>query len=188
MRGAASSYFNGSTVFVDSLYGHLDKRQARMYQVVKRGQQIGTIGNCHGVYAAHLHLEIRKNLKIGMNRSAFAKDYSNYYSPKSFIAEHRSLSGRGETVSIPVDSFGATNPDEPRESGTEPPPNVAKNAPKVNIPTRMTPKANPEEDRRKDLNEQLRLLAEENKKKAESMKDEDMDGFWSKLKNKPGKK
>ena len=67
-------------------------------------------------------------------------------------------------------------------------PNVAKNAPKVNIPTRMTPKANPEEDRRKDLNEQLRLLAEENKKKAESMKDEDMDGFWSKLKNKLGKK
>ena len=33
---------NGSTVFIDSLYGHLDKRQARMYQVVKRGQQIGT--------------------------------------------------------------------------------------------------------------------------------------------------
>ncbi|MCX6973339.1 MAG: M23 family metallopeptidase [Verrucomicrobia bacterium] len=179
---------NGSTVFVDSLYGHLDKRQVRMYQVVKRGQQIGTIGNCHGVYAAHLHLEIRKNLKIGMNRSAFAKDYSNYYSPRSFIAEHRSMSGRGETVSIPVDSFGATNPDEPRESGTEPPPNVAKNAPKVNIPTRMTPKANPEEDRRKDLNEQLRLLAEENKKKTESIKDEDMDGFWSKLKNKLGKK
>lgn len=179
---------NGSTVYVDSLYGHLDKRQVRMYQVVKRGQQIGTIGNCYGVYAAHLHLEIRKNLKIGMNRSAFAKDYSNYHSPKAFIAQHRSLSGRGETVSIPVDSFGATNPDEPREGGTELPPNVAKNAPKVNIPTRMSPKANPEEDRRKDLNEQLRLLAEENKRKAESMKDEDMDGFWSKLKNKLGKK
>lgn len=179
---------NGSTVYVDSLYGHLDKRQVRMYQVVKRGQQIGTIGNCYGVYAAHLHLEIRKNLKIGMNRSAFAKDYSNYHSPKAFIAQHRSLSGRGETVSIPVDSFGATNPNEPREGGTELPPNVAKNAPKVNIPTRMSPKANPEEDRRKDLNEQLRLLAEENKRKAESMKDEDMDGFWSKLKNKLGKK
>ena len=179
---------NGSTVYVDSLYGHLDKRQVRMYQVVKRGQQIGTIGNCYGVYAAHLHLEIRKNLKIGMNRSAFAKDYSNYHSPKAFIAQHRSLSGRGETVSIPVDSFGATNPDEPREGGTELPPTVAKNAPKVNIPTRMSPKANPEEDRRKDLNEQLRLLAEENKRKAESMKDEDMDGFWSKLKNKLGKK
>lgn len=179
----------GGTTYVDSLYGHLDKRQARMYQVVKRGQQIGTIGNCHGVYAAHLHLEIRKNLKIGMNRSAFAKDFSNYYSPKAFIAEHRSLSGRGENVTIPVDSFGPTNPDEPRESGTEEPPkNVAKNAPKVNIPTRMTPRSNPEEDRRKDLNEQLRLLAEENKKKAESLKDEDMDGFWNKLKTKLGKK
>lgn len=179
---------NGSTVFVDSLYGHLDKRMARMYQVVKRGQQVGTIGNCHGVYAAHLHLEIRKNLKIGMNRSAFAQDYSNYYSPKVFIAEHRSLSGRGENVAIPVDSFGATNPDEPREQGTEPPPNVAKNMPKVNIPTRLTPKTNPEEERRKNLNDQLRELAEENKKKAEAMKDEDMDDFWSKLKSKLGKK
>lgn len=178
---------SGNTTYVDSLYGHLDKRQARMYQVVKRGQQIGTIGSCHGIYAAHLHLEIRKNLRIGMNRSSFAQDYSNYYSPRVFIAEHRNLGGRGEMVSVPVDTFGATNPDEPREAGTEPPP-VAKNQPKVDIPARMAPKVNAEEARKKDLDARLKQLAEENKRKADAMKDDDMDGFWSKLKNKLGKK
>jgi hypothetical protein len=177
---------SGNTTYIDSLYGHLDKRQARMYQVVKRGQQIGTIGNCHGIYAAHLHLEIRKNLKIGMNRSSFAQDYSNYYSPKAFIADHRNLGGRGEMVSVPVDTFGTTNPDEPREAGTEKP--VASNTPKVDVPARITPKLNAEETRRKELNDQLKKLAEENKKQAAAMKDEDMDGFWSKLKSKLGKK
>lgn len=172
----------GNIVMVDSLYGHLDRRQARMYQVVKRGQQIGTIGNCYGIYAAHLHLEIRKNLRIGMNRSSFAKDYSNYYSPKAFIAEHRNLSGRGEKVSVPVDTFGATNPDEPREAGTEGP--VAK---KVNIPSRMTPKANPEEERRKKLDDELKKLAEESKRRSEAMKEDDTDALWEKLKKKLGK-
>jgi hypothetical protein len=178
---------SGSTTYVDSLYGHLDKRQARMYQVVKRGQQVGTIGNCHGVYAAHLHLEIRKNLRIGMNRSSFAQDYSNYYSPRVFIAEHRNLGGRGEMVSVPVDTFGATNPDEPREAGTELP-STAKNTPKVDIPARMAPKANAEEARRKDLDARLKQLAEENKQKAAAMQDDDMNGFWSKLKTKLDKK
>lgn len=176
---------NGALTYVDSLYGHLDRRMAKMYQVVKRGQQIGTIGNCYGVYAAHLHLEVRKNLRIGMNRSSFAKDYSNYYSPKAFIADHRSLSGRGETVPVPVDTFGALNPDEPREAGTEAPPKLAQgNAPKLNIPGRMGAKANTEEDRRKSLDDQLKKLAEENKQKAEAIKEDDMDGFWKKLKDK----
>ncbi len=179
---------SGITTYIDSLYGHLDKRQARMYQVVKRGQQIGTIGNCHGVYAAHLHLEIRKNLKIGMARSSFAQDYSNYYSPRVFIAEHRNLGGHGEMASIPVDTYGPTPTDEPREPGTERPPVASKTTPKVDVPARMTPKANAEEERRKELDNRLKLLAEESKKKAAEMKDDDMDGFWSKLKSKLGKK
>ena len=179
----------GNTVFIDSLYGHLDKRQVRMYQIVKRGQQIGTIGNCYGIYAAHLHLEIRKNLKIGMNRSSFAKDYSNYYSPKVFIAEHRNLSGRGEKVAVPVDTFGATNPDEPREAGTEAPPVASKGkTPKNTIPARMEPKVNAEEERRKNLDAQLKKLAEESRKQTEAMKEDDTDALWKKLREKLGKK
>jgi hypothetical protein len=179
---------SGRTAYVDSLYGHLDRRQVRLYEIVKRGQQIGTIGNCYGIYAAHLHLEIRKNLRIGMARSSFAKDYSNYYSPRAFISEHRSLSGRGERVSIPVDTFGNSNYDEPREPGTEAPPALAKNQKKVEIPTRMEAKTNPEEARRKQLDDELRKLAEESKKKSEALNEEEMSGFWNKLKNKLGNK
>lgn len=177
---------NGRITYIDSLYGHLDRRMAKLYQVVKRGQQIGTIGNCYGVYAAHLHLEIRKNLRIGMNRSAFAKDYSNYYSPRQFIAGHRTLAGRGEVVPVPVDTFGKDDGNDEREAGTEPPP--PKNLAAPTIPTRQPPKTNAELDRRKQLEAQLQKLAEENRRKSESAKEEEMDSFWKKLKEKLGKK
>lgn len=178
---------SGNTIVIDSLYGHLDRRQVRMYQIVKRGQQLGTIGNCGGIYAAHLHLEIRKNLRIGMNRSAFAKDYSNYHSPKVFIAGHRTLSGNSEKVSVEVDTFGTTNPNEPREPGMEVA-GLTKNQPKINIPPRLAPKSNAEDERRKQLDEQLKKLAEEGKRKSEAMQEEETDALWKKLKEKLGKK
>lgn len=177
----------GNTIVIDSLYGHLDRRQVRMYQIVKRGQQLGTIGNCQGIYAAHLHLEIRKNLRIGMNRSAFAKDYSNYHSPKVFIAGHRTLSGNSERVSVEVDTFGPLNPNEPREPGMEVA-GATNNRPKINIPPRLAPKTNAEEDRRKQLDEQLKKLAAEGKRNSEAMQEEETDALWKKLKEKLGKK
>src|ERR1700720_703171 len=70
---------------IDSLYGHLDKIIVRRGQTVRRGQQIATMGTAHGLYDAHLHLEIRKNIEIGMSPAAFAKDFSNYYDPSQFI-------------------------------------------------------------------------------------------------------
>ncbi len=66
---------------IDSLYGHLRKHPGAAGQNVRRGEQIATMGNAHGLYDAHLHLEIRKNIEIGMSRDAFAQDFSNYYDP-----------------------------------------------------------------------------------------------------------
>ncbi|HKP46242.1 MAG TPA: peptidoglycan DD-metalloendopeptidase family protein [Pyrinomonadaceae bacterium] len=80
---------------IDSLYGHLQTIQVRRGQAVARGQQIGTMGTAHGLYDAHLHLEIRKNIEIGMSRAAFAPDFSNYYDPSQFIASHRHLTSGG---------------------------------------------------------------------------------------------
>jgi hypothetical protein len=62
------------------------------------------------MYTAHLHVEIRKNLFIGINRSAFAKDFTNYYRPSQFIAQRRSLPGAGQTAQIVVDTYKTDQP------------------------------------------------------------------------------
>jgi hypothetical protein len=74
-------------------------------QKVARGQQIGTMGTAHGQYDAHLHLEIRKNLEIGMSRSKFQKNFSNYYDPSQFIASHRHLAGGGASFKVAMNTF-----------------------------------------------------------------------------------
>ena len=82
---------NGAIHTVDSLYGHVDQMLVREGQTVARGQQIATIGTAYGLYEAHLHFEVRKNINIGMYRSQFARDYSNYYNPTEFVETHRRL-------------------------------------------------------------------------------------------------
>ncbi|HZJ38497.1 MAG TPA: peptidoglycan DD-metalloendopeptidase family protein [Chthoniobacterales bacterium] len=96
---------NGAVKHIDSLYGHLHSILVKRGQRVARGQQIGTMGTAHGQYDAHLHLEIRKNLEIGMSRAKFAKNFSNYYDPSQFIESHRRLSGGGATFRVAMNTF-----------------------------------------------------------------------------------
>ena len=98
---------SGKIEMVDSLYGHLQQRNVKLHQAVERGQQVGTMGSNNGMYYVHLHFEIRKNLRIGMNRSQFARDYSNYYSPTQFINAHRSLQASFQKYEMPVNTFAA---------------------------------------------------------------------------------
>src|SRR2546430_2904796 len=90
---------------VDSLYGHLQKILVHRGQTVRKGQQIAAIGNAHGLYDAHLHLEVRKNIAIGMSRDKFAQDFSNYYDPSEFIASHRHLQTSGASYRIAMNTF-----------------------------------------------------------------------------------
>ena len=96
---------DGSIKMVDCLYAHLNERRAAVGQVVERGQLVGTMGGNSGMYPVHLHFEMRKNLQIGMNRTQFARDYSNYYSPTEFIKAHRTLSSDFAKVDIPMRGF-----------------------------------------------------------------------------------
>ncbi len=95
----------GAVRTVDSLYGHLDTILVREGQAVTRGQQVGTIGTAFGLYEAHLHFEIRKNVAIGMFRSSFARDFSNYHDPTAFIQARRRLSGN---TLVAVNTFTPT--------------------------------------------------------------------------------
>jgi murein DD-endopeptidase MepM/ murein hydrolase activator NlpD len=96
---------NGNVRYVDSLYGHLNSMLVSRGQRVSRGQQIATMGTAHGQYDAHLHFEIRKNLEIGMSRSKFQKDFSNYYDPTQFINSHRHLAGGGANYKVAMNTF-----------------------------------------------------------------------------------
>lgn len=106
----------GKIDMVDSLYAHLAERKVQVGQLVEKGQLVGTMGGNNGMYAVHLHFEIRKNLQIGMNRSQFARDYSNYHSPTAFINPRRQLQASFQKIDIPVKTFadyGKTLVDDP---------------------------------------------------------------------------
>jgi murein DD-endopeptidase MepM/ murein hydrolase activator NlpD len=96
---------DGTIKSIDSLYGHLDSILVHPGLAVSRGQKIGTVGTAHGLYDAHLHLEIRKNIEIGMSRAAFARDFSNYCDPSQFILTHRHLQSSRGKYRIAMNTF-----------------------------------------------------------------------------------
>lgn len=117
---------DGKLRVVDSFYAHLDSITAREGQIVRKGQQVGTIGTNRGMYIAHLHLEVRKNLHIGINRSQFTRGFENYHDPTRFISARRKLPGGGRRARIPVETFlmpsGELAPPSRRSSSTRPGP------------------------------------------------------------------
>ena len=100
------TYFeNGQLRSVDSFYAHLASITVREGQQILRGQQVGTIGTNRGMYTAHLHFEMRQNLNIGVNRSAFKIDLNNYFMPTKFLDAHRRLPGSGRSALVAVNTF-----------------------------------------------------------------------------------
>lgn len=106
-----SAYMEGGDVkYVDSLYGHLLDFTVRAGQLVKRGQQIARMGNNRGMYNAHLHFEMRKNITVGMYRSSFPRDWSVYWSPSDFVATHRTCGNGGRLVDVPINTYASSPP------------------------------------------------------------------------------
>jgi murein DD-endopeptidase MepM/ murein hydrolase activator NlpD len=93
---------SGQVRFIDALYGHLRDMGVRVGQLVKRGQQIGTIGSNRGMYAAHLHFEIRHNLAIGMHRESVDRSLTNWADPTDFIKKYRRLNRDWGQSSMPL--------------------------------------------------------------------------------------
>lgn len=105
----------GQLKTVDSVYAHLDRITVKEGQQIKRGQQVGTIGTNRGMYTAHLHFEIRKNLHIGFNQRGFRGDLRNYYVPTAFIHPRRELKGGNRSGQVVIGTFNVP-------SGTGPSP------------------------------------------------------------------
>jgi murein DD-endopeptidase MepM/ murein hydrolase activator NlpD len=104
-------YEGGQLKYADSLYAHLDKIFVAEGQPVNRGQEIGLVGNAHGLYHPHLHFEIHRNTTIGVVHTAATRSMSNYEDPTTFITQHRVLKpARGKMI---VDIGAYTMPTYP---------------------------------------------------------------------------
>jgi murein DD-endopeptidase MepM/ murein hydrolase activator NlpD len=96
---------SGLVKFIDALNGHLDKIMVTTGQVVKRGQQIGTLGHNSGMYPAHLHFEIRHDITIGMLRNNAPTDLDHWADPTQFINQYRRLNREWRPVPVPTGTY-----------------------------------------------------------------------------------
>jgi murein DD-endopeptidase MepM/ murein hydrolase activator NlpD len=95
----------GQVKFCDTLNGHLNQIMVKDGQLIKKGQQIGTIGNNFGMYPAHLHFEIRLNINIGMHREKAPSDLKNWADPTEFINSFRKLNREWKPVVVPTGTY-----------------------------------------------------------------------------------
>jgi murein DD-endopeptidase MepM/ murein hydrolase activator NlpD len=95
----------GAQKLVDSFYAHLDRIAVRHGQALRRGALVGTIGTGGGLYPAHLHLEMRKDITVGMARHRFPRDDRVYWSPIDFIKARRRLHPTVTIATVPMNSF-----------------------------------------------------------------------------------
>jgi murein DD-endopeptidase MepM/ murein hydrolase activator NlpD len=95
----------GQVKYCDTLNGHLNQILVKDGQLIKRGQQIGSIGTNFGMYPAHLHFEIRHNISIGMARSNVPSDMTNWADPTEFITKFRKLNREWRPVVVPTGTY-----------------------------------------------------------------------------------
>ncbi|MBN2340509.1 MAG: M23 family metallopeptidase [Deltaproteobacteria bacterium] len=78
--------------YIDSLYAHLIDVYVRPGAMVKKGDPIGTMGNCDGLYAAHLHFEMRHKAFMPIG-GAYSVKTDGYLNPTLFLKAHSHTHG-----------------------------------------------------------------------------------------------
>jgi murein DD-endopeptidase MepM/ murein hydrolase activator NlpD len=73
--------------YVESFYAHLDIMKVKEGDFVKRGQILGTIGTADGKYSAHLHLEMRNFIDMGVG-PGYSDDTFGFLVPTDFIEKY----------------------------------------------------------------------------------------------------
>jgi murein DD-endopeptidase MepM/ murein hydrolase activator NlpD len=91
---------NGKIITVYSLYAHLNELKTKKGKTVGRRELIGTIGDGHGSYPAHLHFELRKESMKDFDVTYWPSSHDksvewvkeHYISPSEFLKAHREIS------------------------------------------------------------------------------------------------
>lgn len=76
------------SLMVESFYAHCDTILVEVGDFVVKGEQIGTIGDAHGSYLAHLHFEIRSDVDLPVG-GGYSSDKTGYLDPTAFIKDNR---------------------------------------------------------------------------------------------------
>jgi len=76
------------STYVESLYAHCDEINVSKGSLVSKGKQIGTIGDAHGQYYAHLHFELRSKINMPIG-GGYSSKIEGYLNPLKFIKSHR---------------------------------------------------------------------------------------------------
>ena len=79
---------NGQRKYIQSFYAHLDTILVEPGQEVRRGEQIGTVGNAGRRYWAHLHFEMREFVTPFVG-PGYREDTRGWINPSEFIRQHR---------------------------------------------------------------------------------------------------
>ena len=74
--------------YIEAVYAHMHNINVKAGDLIKRGQQIGTIGNANGRYNAHLHLEMRSFINMSLG-PGYSDDLYGYVDPSQFILDNR---------------------------------------------------------------------------------------------------
>ncbi|MFC5044713.1 M23 family metallopeptidase [Aquimarina hainanensis] len=70
--------------YYESVYAHCHTIAVKKGDLLHKGTPIGTIGNAHGKYYAHLHLEIRNHIFMDIGQG-YSNDTKGYIHPTNFI-------------------------------------------------------------------------------------------------------
>lgn len=85
----------GRVHYVEMMFAHLDAIYVEPFTLIPRGKLIGVMGNCGGLYAAHLHWEVRTELGLGLGGGYGEEDMlKSYRSGSGFISALRKEEGR----------------------------------------------------------------------------------------------
>jgi murein DD-endopeptidase MepM/ murein hydrolase activator NlpD len=87
--------WEGSPRYVEMMFAHLDAIFVEPFTVIPRGKLLGTIGNCGGLYAAHLHWEVRMEIGFGLGGGYSGDEgMSGWVSGSDFVSKIRGKAGR----------------------------------------------------------------------------------------------
>lgn len=105
VRHALREPSSGKVYCCQSLYAHLNRIDVQLGQLVKRGDQVGTIGTNRGMFPAHLHAELHYNVLANCGHQGIPKTPQNYGDLSNFIKKYRRLKPEKKEVRLPIGCF-----------------------------------------------------------------------------------